>query len=84
MVRGSWKKHSSNAAAGTAHNKTSAGSVARPYIKKGPGLEYFLHNSINKQQVQVNESATEEIIIKENHPYINDAILDGFGRKGIY
>lgn len=49
----------------------------RQYIKKGPGLEYFIYNStknsIKKQDAEVSF---------EKHPYLNKESCDGLGLKG--
>lgn len=78
---GSWRKHN-NAAANKAPqseiNKSESDKpVPRPYIKKGPGLEYFLYNSVKPAQVEGSKE------IREKHPYVNDTVLDGAGKKGM-
>ena len=48
--------------------------VPRNYIKKGPGLEYFLVNHAKPL-----ESVTGNPVVKE-HPYVSSEELDGRGR----
>jgi len=56
--------------------KSSAPEVTRKYIKKGPGLEYFLYNSAKPSEEK------KDVINHNKIPYINDEILDGTGKKG--
>ncbi len=51
---------------------------SRQYIKKGPGLEYFIYNSIKGPAADNSET----IIAQEKHPYLNKEAHDGCGLKG--
>lgn len=48
----------------------------RKYIKKGPGLEFFIHNNGPKINIE------EQTLKPERIPYVNENIIDGAGRKG--
>ncbi|XP_057372378.1 CDK5RAP1-like protein [Daphnia carinata] len=48
----------------------------RQYIKKGPGLEYFIYNS-TKNSVEKQDTK----ISFEKHPYLNEESRDGLGLK---
>lgn len=63
------------------HNQrySSKNLLQRPYIKKGPGLEYFLYNSKSSTDNLSNKEATPNV---ERHPYLDKDVLDGAGRKG--
>lgn len=49
----------------------------RQYIKKGPGLEYFIYNSTKTSS----EKPSTDIPL-EKHPYLNKDSCDGLGLKG--
>lgn len=66
---------------GSDTNRAAQGnsSLPRKYIKRGPGLEYFLVNSPQKST----SSDKDDFYQKEKHPYISDKSLDGTG-KNVY
>ncbi len=49
----------------------------RQYIKKGPGLEYFIYNS-----TKISRGKPDETITLEKHPYLDKDSFDGYGLKG--
>jgi len=51
---------------------------SRKYIKRGPGLEYFLVNGSQNDATQTQG----DVYLKEKHPYISDKSVDGTGKKG--
>ena len=65
---------------GSDTNRAAQGnsSLPRKYIKRGPGLEYFLVNSPQKST----SSDKDDFYQKEKHPYISDKSLDGTGKNG--
>lgn len=72
-----WRKHSTTGV-GSANVKHAASGVTRkPFIKKGPGLEYFLYNNIKPSP-----TGNDEELVSHKVPYINDEVLDGTGKKG--
>ena len=54
-------------------------SAPRKYIKRGPGLEYFLVNGPQNPTSTANENHKHS---KEKHPYISEKSLDGTGKNG--
>ena len=51
---------------------------SRQYIKKGPGLEYFIYNNTKESTDKL------EVVSPEKHPYLNKEARDGSGLKGKY
>ena len=51
--------------------------LSRQYIKKGPGLEYFIYESTKSSKDK--QDAT---VALEKHPYLNKDLYDGCGLKG--
>lgn len=52
-------------------------ALSRQYIKKGPGLEYFIYNSVPKSEEDKGSNN-----VTEKHPYLSSAEIDGHGLKG--
>jgi hypothetical protein len=50
--------------------------ISRKYLKRGPGLEYFL---VNSTKLIENEGTS---VIEEKHPYVSNEALNGSGKKG--
>jgi hypothetical protein len=53
--------------------------LSRPYIKKGPGLEYFIYNSAKSSR-----DTPDATVALEKHPYLDKELYDGCGLKGKY
>ncbi len=52
-------------------------SLPRKYIKRGPGLEYFLYNPQPTTESEILDNS-----ITKKHPYVSNKSLDGTGKKG--
>lgn len=57
--------------------KPSKDNKPKQYIKKGPGLEFFLYN--NAPKVKANEASSEKI---DKIPYLKEDVGDGGGKRG--
>ena len=52
-------------------------SQSRQYIKKGPGLEYFIYNRTSTADTNIKTQLPQD-----KHPYVHQDALDGHGLKG--
>lgn len=57
--------------------KISKQEKPRQFIKKGPGLEFFLYNNPPKDKLK--ELSTDK---PEKIPYLKEDVTNGAGRKG--
>lgn len=73
----SFRKFSSESVNDGNRTSRSESSLPRKYIKRGPGLEYFLVNGSQNPT-----TLNKDLYSKEKHPYISEKSLDGTGKKG--
>ena len=52
--------------------------ISRKYLKRGPGLEYFLVNNTSTKLIENEKNS----VIEEKHPYVSNESLNGSGQKG--